>query len=101
MSKRVGRKIAGYAMAAVSVTAAVVITKFATAQLIGDTPLFFAAVAISAWFGGTGPGLVATLLAGIATTYFFFGIPHTLAIEADDVVRVSVFIAVSVLISSM
>src|SRR5437764_15118668 len=34
-------------------------------------PLFFAAVMLSAWFGGWGPSLLATILSAVATTYFF------------------------------
>ncbi len=34
--------------------------------------LFFAAVMLSAWYGGLGPGLLATLLSTLAIDYFFF-----------------------------
>jgi PAS domain S-box-containing protein len=33
--------------------------------------LFFGAIIIGAWYGGTGPGLLATLLSAIASDYFF------------------------------
>src|SRR5688500_10841960 len=33
--------------------------------------LFLAAVAISAWYGGLGPGLMATAVGGTANAYFF------------------------------
>ena len=39
-----------------------------------DAPflLAFGAVIVSAWYGGLGPGLLATALAGLGTDYFFF-----------------------------
>lgn len=38
-----------------------------------DVPflLIFGAVMVSAWYGGLGPGLLTTVLAGLATGYFF------------------------------
>lgn len=35
------------------------------------SPLFFAAVVFSGWYGGFAPGLVATVLAIFANDYFF------------------------------
>ena len=35
------------------------------------TPLFYAAIVISAWFGGRGPGLLAVVLATVAVDYYF------------------------------
>jgi len=41
--------------------------------IVQDTPflLVFAAVIVSAWYGGLGPGLFATVLATLSTDYFF------------------------------
>ncbi|WP_292826166.1 PAS domain S-box protein [Nostoc sp. JL33] len=41
---------------------------------LAPTPaaLFFAAVMVSAWYGGLGPGLLATVLSTLAVNYFFF-----------------------------
>ena len=41
--------------------------------IVQETPflLVFAAVIVSAWYGGLGPGLLATVVAGLATDYFF------------------------------
>jgi PAS domain S-box-containing protein len=54
------------------------------------TSLFFPAVLLSTWFGGTGPGLLAVLLSSLSINFFFTGpllqfqlgvrdIPHTVA----------------------
>src|SRR5919112_1179619 len=41
--------------------------------IVQETPflLVFGAIMISAWYGGLGPGLLATVAAGLATDYFF------------------------------
>jgi signal transduction histidine kinase len=67
----------------------------------GISPLFFAAVLISAWFGGLGPGLCATALSGLATAYFFIPHANSLVAARDVVLRVMVFTVVAVLASSL
>ncbi len=63
------------------------------------TPLFLAAVMLSALYAGLGPGLVTTALAALVVDYFF--IPPTSGIEltVDNAVRTGVFVAVALLIS--
>jgi K+-sensing histidine kinase KdpD len=46
--------------------------------------LFFAAVMVSAWFGGTAPGLFAVLLSTLAVDYFFVPPFHSFAINATN-----------------
>src|ERR1700744_1796378 len=64
-------------------------------------PLFFAAIMLSAWFGGWGPSLLATIASAVATTYFFDNIPGAAAVGWDDVIRGCVFLMVAALISSL
>jgi signal transduction histidine kinase len=63
------------------------------------TPLFLAAVMLSALYAGLGPSLLATALAALVVDYFF--IPPTAGIElsVDNAVRTAVFVAVALLIS--
>jgi K+-sensing histidine kinase KdpD len=63
------------------------------------SPLFFLAVMISALYGGVVAGLVATVLSGFATAYFFMAPQFTFAIDHADVFRLIVFAAVSLLTS--
>ena len=65
------------------------------------SPLFFAAVMISAWYGGLGPALFATVLASFASIYFFSEPLYSMRMDVADVLRVSVFVAVAVLISAL
>ena len=62
-----------YSVAVLAVVLAL-LSKLALEPLIvQETPflLVFAAVIVSAWYGGLGPGLLATVAAGLATDYFF------------------------------
>lgn len=90
-----------YGCAIVMVGAALGATKVIGETEIGIAPLFFAAVMISAWFGGLGPGLLATALAAASSAYFFFFPRYSFWIDTDDVIRGTLFIAVAVLISSL
>lgn len=49
-----------------------------------NTPLFFvAAVAVSAWYGGLGPGLLAMVLNALADMWFFLSPIHSLVINSQ------------------
>jgi hypothetical protein len=63
--------------------------------------LFFVAVMASTWYGGRGPGLLATALSAAAIEYFLVR-PFDLPLAADAIlVRVAVFVLAAVLISSL
>jgi signal transduction histidine kinase len=92
-----------YGLAAVAVGAAALLTHFLAG--VGDagiTPLFFAAVLLSAWYGGLGPGLLCTVLSGAATAYLLVR-PHAMTPHAiqDHVLRLIVFTTVALLTSSL
>jgi K+-sensing histidine kinase KdpD len=61
--------------------------------------LFFAAVMISAWFGGTAPGLFAVLLSTLAVDYFFVPPFHSFVINATDGAYFLTFIICAVVAS--
>jgi signal transduction histidine kinase len=91
-----------YAGAVLLVALATVLTRLLSS--IGDagiSPLFFAAVLISAWFGGLGPGLLATGLSGLATAYLLIPRADTLVGVRDATIRVIVFTIVAILASSL
>ena len=92
---------AGYITAVASSAAATALTWWLSPEAVGLSSLFFAAVMFSAWYGGLGPGLVATAISGFATAYLFIEPTRSLTLESDDLVRLGVFVAVSVLISSL
>ena len=61
--------------------------------------LFFAAVMLSAWYGGLGPGLLATTLCTFFRWYFL--IPPVSSVEEaiNESIRLTLFVAVAVVIS--
>ena len=61
--------------------------------------LFLAAVAISALYGGLGPGLVATVISALAADYFFLPPLNTLLGETEAALRVGIFMLVGLIIS--
>jgi diguanylate cyclase (GGDEF)-like protein len=63
--------------------------------------LFVAAVAISAMYGGLGPGLAATLLSALAVNVFFLAPHDTLLGGTEDALRLGIFLATGVIISSL
>ena len=100
---RVIRFVMRYGLALVSVVLATWVT-LRIQSLMGESisPLYFAAVMLSAWYGGWGPGLLATGLAGWASAYFFLDNPPGQGpFGWDDAIRLGVFIMVAVLISSL
>jgi PAS domain S-box-containing protein len=61
---------------------------------------FFPAVIFSAWFGGLGPGLLATALGAALTNYFFIAPVHTFKIDiSSDAANLGRFIIGSVLVT--
>lgn len=62
-----------------------------------SSPLFFAAVAVVSWFGGLGPGLLATVLATVAGEYFFVPPAFRLGLDLGTVLRMLMFAAAAVL----
>jgi len=72
-----------------------------------DTPflIFFVAVMFSAWYGGMGPGLLATVIIAIVAYFFFLSSPYSLTLDAKGLLQVGIFalegIGVSALVSSL
>jgi signal transduction histidine kinase/ActR/RegA family two-component response regulator len=98
-ARRSGR-LPGYAVALGSVVAAGLLTGMLWPLIEpSSTPLFFAAVAISSWYGGRGPGLLATALAAVLTEWFF--VPPLHVFTLGMVVRGVSFVVVALLVASL
>jgi light-regulated signal transduction histidine kinase (bacteriophytochrome) len=61
--------------------------------------LFVAAVAMSALYGGLGPGLVAALLSALGIALLFVPPPYSLLVGLEDALRLSIFLLVGLTIS--
>ena len=63
--------------------------------------LFFAAVMVSAWYGGLGAGLLATILSALSLDFFFIAPIHSITLDWRALLRLSVFVVVSLVTSSL
>ena len=59
--------------------------------------LFFAAVMVSAWYGGLGAGLLATLLSDLSLDYFFIAPVHSITLDWQAFLRLGVFSVVALI----
>ncbi|MDF5708965.1 MAG: PAS domain S-box protein [Nostoc sp. S4] len=92
-----------YAVALLSVALALGVTLLLN-PYISATPgaLFFAAVMVSAWYGGLAPGLFATILSTLALKYFFLlPLYPGNATNLNILVSLAVFMLAAGLISSL
>jgi PAS domain S-box-containing protein len=63
---------------------------------------FFAAVTLSAWYGGLGPAVLTIILSAVWSNYFMLPPLHSLKIGAPaDLLRLSLFLAVAFFISAL
>ncbi len=97
------QKIFRYGLAVISTTTAMVLTWLLRGYFDpGIAPLFFGAVLLSAWYGGLGPGFLATLLASAGAALLLLqGHPITLSAVSEHFLRLIIFGVVSILASSL
>jgi signal transduction histidine kinase len=80
-------------VAAVSVGTVVLLKETTLSQRVLDgTPLLLAAIGITAWFGGLGPGIFAMLLATLAVDYYFVPPIDTWALDLKDLASLAMFV---------
>ena len=88
---------------AVSAVALALLLTLAIPPVRNESPtaLFFAAVMVSSWYGGLEAGLLATALATGAINYFIMPQVYAVVLGPGEIVRISVFLLVALLISSL
>jgi len=95
-------RLARYGIAIVSSGITLFVCLFLNQALGGRLPLtpFMIPVVLSAWFGGLGPGLLATLLSVLASEYFLTKPNFSLySMDAADWERLTLFLATSGLVN--
>jgi C4-dicarboxylate-specific signal transduction histidine kinase len=100
-----GRKppaIWSHGIAVLSVAVALFITQWPAFHLeTAPASLFLCAVMFSAWLGGVGPGLLATVLSCLALSYYFLEPLHSFAVNSDEMPRLVIFISAALLVGSL
>jgi C4-dicarboxylate-specific signal transduction histidine kinase len=91
IQSRPGAFVYGYGLAVVSVTLALLITK-SVQPTVFPTPLFFAAIVITTWFGGTGPGIFAIAFATLVLDYFFISPVRGFTLRTADLPYLAEFV---------
>lgn len=100
MTSRIRKSILAYVVALLSFGTALLLVNMLW-PLIDPAapPVFFAAVMVSAFYGGLGPGLLATALSTWAIDFFFSQPYRVIEFTTGSVVRALVFALVAALIS--
>src|SRR5215207_472127 len=82
-----------YGVAVLAVGMAFLVKLLLDPLIVQETPflLVFGAIMISAWYGGLGPGLLATVAAGLATDYFFLQPPGSFSVFSLETVPLLLF----------
>lgn len=89
-----------YIVAVLTVAVAAFFTRqFGEQNELASTSLFYAAVMVSAWYGGLEPGLVSTVLAVLASDYYFNDPDGDSTFSGANFVRLSMFLFAALLIS--
>jgi signal transduction histidine kinase/ActR/RegA family two-component response regulator len=96
------QSLPGY-LIAIGATAAVAIIRLTISDTVGNfapTGTFTVAIVIAAWYGGFGPGLLATVLAGLAADYLYTPDRHSFRIATSSgAVALGVMLFTGVLLS--
>jgi K+-sensing histidine kinase KdpD len=96
------RVVRQYSIALWSVTAAFIATLAADTFIDpGVSPFFLLAVMISAWRGGLGGGLLATVLSVAASAFVFLPPRYSFGINRSDLIELVVFSIVAVIVGTL
>ncbi|MBW4679321.1 MAG: PAS domain S-box protein [Microcoleus vaginatus WJT46-NPBG5] len=92
-----------YGVAVLAVALALLLTLLLRPLLhTTPTPLFLGAVAFSSWYAGLPSGLLATILSALSLQYFFIEPIYSFQpVALSDILLLSLFILISLLISSL
>ena len=90
-NRRLGTGLFAYGIPILTVASALLVTE-SLKPTVFPTPLFFAAIVISTWYGGTGPGVVAVVLATLVLDFFFVSPARGFTLRAADLPYMAQFV---------
>jgi len=91
-----------YGIAVLSVAAALIISRWPLLHLeAAPVSLFLCAVMITAWFGGVGPGLLATTLSSLGFYYYFLPPIYSLDAKPGEIPRLVIFTVSALFVGSL
>ena len=91
--------IKSYGVAVLSAAAALVISRWLH-QHFGAPPgtMFICAVMLSAWYGGVGPGLLATALSTFCFHYFFLPPVYSLGLRPGEIPKLAMYMTANLIV---
>ncbi|HEV2292367.1 MAG TPA: DUF4118 domain-containing protein [Tepidisphaeraceae bacterium] len=104
MSTSAGKLAVRYAVAVAAAAGAFALAMTLEHPWVTLSPffLFYAAVAVSSWYGGTGPGILATVLGALAVDYYILEPRGSIVIgRPQDVPKLVLFSSVGLLIATL
>ncbi len=91
-----------YGIAVLAVAAAVVMSRLPSFHLqTAPVSLFLCAVMVSAWLGGFGPGLFATVLSIFAFNYYFLEPAYSFGVKPEEIPRAVVFLLSALFVGTL
>jgi len=91
-----------YGIAVLAVTTALIISRLPSFHLqTAPVSLFLCAVMVSAWLGGFGPGLFATVLSILAFNYYFLEPAYSFGVKAEEIPRAVVFLLSALFVGTL
>jgi C4-dicarboxylate-specific signal transduction histidine kinase len=91
-----------YGIALLSVGAALIVSRWPTFHLqSAPVSLFLCAVIFSAWFGGVGPGLLATAVSALGFYYYFLPPTYSLVAKPEEIPRFAIFTVSALFVGSL
>jgi two-component sensor histidine kinase len=87
-----------YGGSVVGVCAATVLTHYLEPLHDAPTDLYFAAIVLTAWLGGKGPAILASILSTFAVDFFIIPPVFSFLLDVGDFIRFGVFLLVGLLI---
>ena len=91
-----------YGIAVLAVAAAVVMSRLPSFHLqTAPVSLFLCAVMVSAWLGGFGPGLFATVLSILAFNYYFLEPAYSFGVKPEEIPRAVVFLLSALFVGTL
>jgi two-component system sensor kinase FixL len=85
-----------YGVAIVSSLAAIIVEWWS--QSGATVSLFLCSIILSAWFGGIGPSLLASIISIISFRYFFLSPVYSFALDVEELPRLALFVLVSLFV---
>jgi hypothetical protein len=92
----------GYGIALLLVTAAVIISRLPALHMqTAPSSLFLFAILLSAWFGGVGPGMLATTLCALAFYYYYLPPEYSMIAKPGEIPRLAIFVVVALSVGAL